>query len=156
MATTKAASTTAAPSLDTLNLVASTKPLHQPPVVQRRNKLLAKLWEQEQLVKAKLENTAFAVRKHKTVKDFEGNSRRIEVDKRLKPWWFVDIDGQLCFAIRYGAKQLELKPGKSTIAVKDFDELLSALGLIKDAVTKGSLDSAIEKASGALKANFGK
>jgi mRNA-degrading endonuclease HigB of HigAB toxin-antitoxin module len=143
-------------SLDTLNLVTSTKPLHQPPVVQRRNKLIAKLWEQEQLVKAKLNNTAFAVKKHKTIKDLEGNRRRIEVNKRLKPWWFQDIDGQLCFSVRYGAKQLEIKPGKSTIAVKDFDELLTTLALIKSAVAKGSLDAAIDQASGALKANFKK
>lgn len=141
-------------SLETLNLVASTKPLHQPPVVQRRNKLIAKLREQEQLVKAKLENTSFAVKKHKTFKDLDGNRRRIEVDKRLKPWWFQDIDGQLCFSVRYGAKQLEIKPGRSTIAVRDFEELLSTLGLIKSAVAKGSLDGAIDQASGALKANF--
>lgn len=143
-------------SLDTLNLVTSTKPLHQPPVVQRRNKLIAKLWEQEQLVKARLDNTAFAVKKHKTVKDLEGNRRRIEVDKRLKPWWFQDHDGQLCFCIRYGAKQLEIKPGRSTIAVKDFAELLTTLALLKDAVARGSLDEAIDKASGAFKANFAK
>jgi len=141
-------------SLDTLNLVTSTKPLHQPPVVQRRNKLIAKLWEQEQLVKARLENSAFVVKKHRTVIDLDGNRKRIEVDKRLKPWWFQDHDGQLCFSMRYGAKQLEIKPGRSTIAVKDFDELLSTLALIKSAVAKGSLDAAIDLASGALKANF--
>lgn len=141
-------------TLDKLNFTSSTKPLHQPPIVQRRNKLIGKLWEQEQLVKARLENTAFSIKKHKTVKDLAGNSRRIEVDKRLKPWWFQDIDGQLCFCVRYGAKQLEIKPGRSTIAVKDFAELLTTLALIKDAVAKGSLDAAIDKASGALKANF--
>lgn len=153
MATTKSTTT---PNLDTLNLVTSTKPIHQPPIVVRRNKLLAKLWEQEQLLKAKLENSTFEIKKHKTVKDLEGNSRRIEVNKRLKPWWFQDMDGQLCFCIRYGAKQLEIKPGRSTIAVKDFTELLTTLALIKDAVAKGSLDAAIDKASGALKANFAK
>lgn len=144
------------PCLEGLNLVTSTKPLHQSPVVQRRNKLIAKLWEQEQLVKAKLDNTTYSIKKHKTIKDLEGNRRRIEVDKRLKPWWFEDIDGQLCFCVRYGAKQLEIKPGRSTIAVTDFAELLSTLGLIKAAVAKGSLDAAIEAASGALKANFKK
>lgn len=141
-------------SLDTLNLITSTKPMHQPPVVQRRNKLIAKLWEQEQLVKARLENTTFAVKKHRTVKDLDGNRRRIEVDKRLKPWWFQDLDGQLCFSVRYGARQLEIKPGRSTIAVKDYEELLSILILIKDAVANGNLDAAIDQASGALKANF--
>ena len=153
MATTKS---TKAPDSDALNLVTSTKPIHQPPIVVRRNKLLAKLWEQEQLLKAKLENTTFAIKKQKTVKDLEGNSKHIEVNKRLKPWWFQDIDGQLCFCIRYGAKQLEIKPGRSTIAVKDFAELLTTLALIKDAVAKGSLDASIDKASGALKANFAK
>lgn len=143
-------------SLENLNLVTSTKPLHQPPVVQRRNKLITKLWEQEQLVKARLENTTFAVKKHKTIKDLEGNQRRIEVDKRLKPWWFQDVDGRLCFNVRYGSKQLEIKPGRSTIAVKDFEELLNTITLIKSSVAEGILDAAIDKASGALKANFTK
>ena len=124
--------------------------------MQRRNKLISKLWEQEQLIKAKLENTTFTVKKHKTVKDIEGNQRRIEVNKRLKPWWFQDVDGQLCFTVRYGTKVLEIQPGKSTISVKDFVDLLNTLGMIKDAVANGNLDTAIDQASGALKANFKK
>lgn len=143
-------------TLDSLNFTSSTKPLFQPPVVQRRNKLISKLWEQEQLIKAKLENTTFAVKKHKTVKDIEGNQRRIEVNKRLKPWWFQDVDGQLCFTVRYGTKVLEIQPGKSTISVKDFAELLNTLKIIKAAVANGNLDTAIDQASGALKANFKK
>lgn len=143
-------------ALDKLNFTNSTKPLHQPPIVQRRNKLIGKLWEQEQLVKAKLENTSFSVKKHKTFKDLAGNSRRIEVDKRLKPWWFHDVDGQLCFCIRYGAKQLEIKPGRSTIAVKDFNDLLNAIKILKAEVAKGSFDTAIDNASGVLRANFKK
>ena len=143
-------------TLDSLNFTTSTKPLHQPPIVQRRNKLISKLWEQEQLIKAKLENTTFAVKKHKTVKDIEGNQRRIEVNKRLKPWWFQDVDGHLCFTVRYGSKVLEIQPNKSTLLVKDFNELLTTLAMIKEAVANGNLDAAIDQASGALKANFKK
>lgn len=143
-------------TLESLNFTTSTKPLHQPPVVQRRNKLISKLWEQEQLIKAKLENTTFAIKKHKTVKDIEGNQRRIEVNKRLKPWWFHDVDGHLCFKVRYGSKVLEIQPNKSTLLAKDFNELLITLAMIKEAVANGNLDAAIDQASGALKANFKK
>ena len=143
-------------TLESLNFTTGTKPLHQPPVVQRRNKLISKLWEQEQLIKAKLENSTFAIKKHKTVKDIEGNQRRIEVNKRLKPWWFQDVDGNLCFTIRYGSKVLEIQPNKSTLLLKDFNELLTTLAMIKEAVANGNLDAAIDQASGALKANFKK
>ena len=141
-------------TLDQLRFTTSTKPLHQPAVVQRRNKLIGKLWEQEQQIKAKLENTRFSIKKHKTVKDLAGNRRRIEVDKRLKPWWFQNLDGQLCFRVRYGTRALEIIPGKSTISVKDFNELLSVIEVLKDAIANGNLDSAVSQASGCLRKNF--
>ena len=51
-------------------------------------------------------------------------------------------------------KSLKDQAKRAQAAVKDFAELLTTLALIKDAVAKGSLDAAIDKASGALKANF--
>ncbi len=143
-------------TIDKLNFVTTHKPTHQPPVVQRRNKLSNKLWEQIQLAKSQLDGKPLAINKRKTVKDIEGNLKSITVPKRIKPWWFVSEEGKVCVSVRYGSKIISLKPGMPSIQVNDSQELIETLEIIKAEVEKGSFDQAIEAASGALKANFKK
>ena len=141
-------------TIDKLKFCASTKPIHQSPIVSRRNKLISKLWEQIELAKCQANGTQLQIKKLRTIKDADGISKRIEVNKRIKPWWFQNSDGKLCVSIRYGAKILELKRGMPSIQVVDFDGLLESLEIIKTEVGNGSFDQEIEQASGALKANF--
>lgn len=141
-------------TIDKLKFVAATKPINQPPIVQRRNKLSNKLWEQIELVKCQLNGTQLEIKKEKTVKAADGTAKRVQINKRIKPWWFQNSDGKLCVSIRYGAKVLELKRGMPSIQVADLDGLLEGLAIIKAEVEKGSFDEEIELASGALKANF--
>lgn len=143
-------------TIDKLNFVATHKPIHQPPVVQRRNKLSSKLWEQIQLAKSQLDGKPLAIHKRKTVKDTEGNLKSIIVPKRIKPWWFVSNEGKVCISVRYGSKIINLKPGMPSIQVNGSEELIETLEIIKAEVEKGSFDQVIESASGALKANFKK
>jgi hypothetical protein len=125
-----------------------------PAVQQRRNKLINKLWEQIQLAKSQLEHTHFVVKRRVTVKDLEGNYKSIERPKRIRPWWFMAADGTLCLSVFYGSKRLELVPGKTFISVKNMNDLIKTLELLKSETEAGSLDTAIEAASGALKLNF--
>jgi phosphatidylglycerophosphate synthase len=76
--------------------------------VQRRNKLISKLWEQLELAKAKHSGKDFVVKRYKNVKDLEGNIKSIEKPKRIKPWWFTSSSGALCINVFYGSKVLEL------------------------------------------------
>ena len=141
-------------TFEKLKFVAVTKPIHQSAIVQRRNKLIGKIWQQIELVKSQTNGTQLEIKKYKTVKDAAGNSQRIAVNKRIKPWWYQDIEGKLCVSIRYGSKIVELKRGMPSIQVTDFDGLLESLEIIKTEVGNGSFDQEIEQASGALKANF--
>lgn len=137
-------------------MVNSKKPTSIPPILQRRNKLSTKVWEQIQLAKAQREGNTFTVKKFKSVKDMDGSRKTVEHQKRVRPWWFVAQDGKVCLNVRYGARVIEFAKGKTAVEVNSADELIKALEIIKGAVEAGELDSQIEQASGAVRAGFGK
>ncbi len=137
-----------------LKLTASKKPQHIPPVQQRRNKLSKRLWEQIELARAEQAGGTFSPKRLKTVKDAEGNTKSIEVGKRIKAWWFTAENGKLCLNVRYGAKLLELAKGKSAVEIANVVDLVPTLELIKSAVESGELDSQLEAASGSLRSGF--
>ena len=143
-------------ALNKLNFVDAIRPRSMPAIQQRRNKLSNKLWEQIQLAKSQMEHTHFVIKRRVTIKDLEGNYKSIERPKRIKPWWFMAADGNLCLSVFYGSKRLEIIPDKTFISVKNMAELVKALELLKNETENGSLDTAIEAASGALKLNFNK
>jgi len=144
-------------TLDGLKLSTAKKPAHLPQIVLRRNKLSNKLWEQIQLAKSKIDGTAFAVKKFRTVKDKETGLRKsVEVNKRLREWWFKNEQGKVCVSIKYGSQLIELAKGKHSVEVDSAQNLVKALELVKQAVEAGELDAQIESASGALKLGFKK
>mgnify|MGYP000691658592 CR=1 FL=1 len=143
-------------ALSTLNFTDTKRPKSISPIQLRRNKLSNKLWEQIQLAKSQIEHTHFVVKRRVTVKDLEGNYKSIERPKRIKPWWFMDNNGNLCLSVFYGSKRIEFAPGKTSVEAKNLTELVKALEILKSVTEAGNLDGAIEAASGALKLNFNK
>jgi hypothetical protein len=141
-------------TLASLKLVTAKKPTQQPPVVHRRNKLSAKVFEQLQLARAQNDGTVFAPTRTKTVTNAEGNRIQITQPKRVKAWWFVSENGKCCIAIRYGSKVLELAKGKTAIEVASGAALIDALEAVNAAVIAGELDAQIEAASGQLRSAF--
>jgi hypothetical protein len=70
-----------------LKLTATKKPTQVPQVLQRRNKLAKRLWEQIELAKAEQSGTSFSVSKFRSYRDKESGLRKqIETNKRLKSW----------------------------------------------------------------------
>lgn len=143
-------------TLNSLKMVNSKKPTSIPPILQRRNKLSTKVWEQIQLAKAQREGNTFTVKKFKSVKDHDGSRKTVEHQKRVRQWWFVSSDGKVCLNVRYGSRVIEFAKGKTAVEVATADELIKALEIIKGAVEAGELDTQIEQASGAVRAGFGK
>lgn len=141
-------------TLDSLKLVTTLKPTKIPPVVQRRNKLTDKIWEQIQLAEAKSNGSTYAPLKSKRLKDTEGNIKLLEVPKRIKPWWFTAQNGKVCLTLRYGSRILEISQGKAAIELEKPTELTATLKKIKEAVEAGELDSQIEHAARTLKTGF--
>ena len=140
-----------------LKLISSKKSRSLSPIVQRRNKLIAKIAEQTELATAQKEGRLYAPKKLKTVTNVDtGERRTIETTKRVKEWYWTSDAGKINLSVRYGSKVIELAKGKNAIEVANSDELLSTLGIIKEAVMAGELDDAINTASDKLRSGFAK
>ncbi len=142
-------------TLAALKLTATKKPNQIPQVLQRRNKLAKRIWEQIELAKAEQTGGQFAVSRFRSYTDKEtGLRKQVETQKRIKAWWFVGDNGKLALAIRYGSKVLELAKGKFAVEVGASTELVSTLQVIKSAVEAGELDAAIDFAANKLRSGF--
>jgi hypothetical protein len=143
--------------LSTLKLSAAQKPGSVSPVQQRRNKLAKRLWEQIELAKAQQAGTQFSPTKFRTYTDKESGVRKqVEVNKRVKQWWFTADSGKLALSVRYGTKVLELAKGKFAIEFASTDELVNVLDVVRTATLEGELDAAIENAANKLRSGFEK
>ena len=143
--------------LNALKLVQAKREKGSSPQHARRQKLSTKLAEQIQLAKAQQSGTEFSPVRVRTVKDeATGQSRKVEVPKKLKPWWWADEKGKLCITVRYGARTLEIVEGKNAIETDSIADVITSLQVIRTAVDSGELDSRIEAISGLVKSGFDK
>jgi len=143
--------------LSALKLVQAKREKGNSPQHARRQKLSTKLAEQIQLAKAQQSGTEFSPVRVRTVKDeATGQSRKVEVPKKLKPWWWADEKGKLCITIRYGARTLEIVEGKNAIETDTIADVITSLQVIRSAVDAGELDKRIDAVMGQVKADFAK
>lgn len=144
-------------TLASLKLAASIKPVRMPTIVGQRNKLAKRIWEQAELAKAQQAGPTFFAPKLRTfVEQDTGLRKQIQVNKRIRPWWFTADNGKLALSVRYGSKVLELAEGRFSIELASENDLVTTLELIKAAVLQGELDTAITAASTKLRAGFGR
>lgn len=145
-------------ALASLKLIAAKRPNQIPPVVQRRNKLVKRIFEQIEFAKAKQEGKPFVPTQLQYAVDEEtGERKTIEIPKRVKEWWFITDAGKLCVSIKYGSKIVELgAKGKTAVELADGNDLVPTLETLKKAVENGELDTQIEAISGAVKATIKK
>ena len=142
-------------ALNGLKLVIAKRPQAVSPIVQRRNKLSNKLWEQIELARAIAEGKTYAPMRMRTVKDkLTGERKTFEAAKRVKQWWFIAESGRVCLQIRYGTRVIELAKGKNSIEIASGTELLSVLETVKKSVESGELDTQIDAASAAVRERF--
>jgi hypothetical protein len=143
--------------LSALKLVQAKREKGNSPQHARRQKLSTKLAEQIQLAKAQQSGAEFSPVRVRTVKDeANGLSSKVEVPKKLKPWWWTDEKGKLCVTIRYGARILEIVEGKNAIETDSIADVITSLQVIRTAVDSGELDARIEAISGLMKSGFDK
>ena len=92
-----------------------------------------------------------------TVRDeATGQTRRVEVPKRLKPWWWTDDKGKLCITVRYGARTLEIVEGKNAIETDNIADVIASLQVIRSAVDAGELDRRIDAVMAQVKSGVAK
>ena len=143
--------------LNALKLVQAKREKANSPQHARRQKLSIKLVEQIQLAKAQQAGTEFAtVRIRSAMDEATGQSRKVEVPKRLKPWWWKDEKGKFCITVSYGARTLEIVEGKNAIETDSMADVITSLQVIHAAVDAGELDARIDAAMGMGKSGTGK
>ena len=145
-------------SLASLKFVTQKRPTQIPAVQVRRNKLVNKLHEQIQLITAKKNGDNFAPLHFRSVRDRDtGEIKRIEVPKRIRPWFFTSDNGKICLQIKYGSKVIDISgKNKPTIELASTDDLVKTLELIKTATLAGELDAMLESAGLTLRDGFTK
>jgi hypothetical protein len=144
-------------ALNTLKFVSAKKPTQLAPIEIRRRKLSSKLWSQIQLANALNNGESYTEKKFRTFKDRQtGETRSVEVLKRIRQMWFVSENGKVCVQIKYGSKILEFSKGKNAIEVSSGEELITALNILKTAVESGELDSQLNLAADSVKEKFKK
>ncbi len=145
-------------TLTSLKLVVSKKHQTVAPIVQRRNKLIAKLHEQIELCEAQRSGNTYAPKKLKTYTNKQrGERMTVEVIKRVKEWFWINESGKINLAIKYGAKTLPLnKKGANAIELANGEELIKTLKELKSATLNGELDEAINEVSSSTRMAFNK
>ena len=143
--------------LNSLKIVTAKRPAPVSPIARRRDILITKLNEQVAYARAQQDGSVYAPTRSRKVTDQEsGESKRVEMPKRVKPWWFTDDNGKLCLVVKYGTKPLELAKGKVAIEMTSQADLIPTLETLKAAVSAGELDAQIEVMSGTLRKGFAK
>ena len=150
-----ASTNTATSALAKLTLTDVRKPAQVPQVVQRRNKLALRVWQQMELAKAQANGGEYRITKYRSYTDtVTGTRRQVEAHVTVKPWWFSTPAGKLAVSVRYGSRVLELARGKWAVEVAQATDLTKTLDAIRAAVLAGELDAAIDSAATKLRAGF--
>jgi hypothetical protein len=106
------------------------------PVVDRRNRIVARLEEQ----KALLANPNFK-RKIKV----RENGVMVDKEQRVLPWWRPAANGTVALAIRAG-KLVEFAKGQTAVLAPSLDKLPQVIDALIAVVRSGELDGQLEAA----------
>ena len=144
--------------LSSLKVINAVKQVATDSAQFRREKLCKKLDEQINLAMAVSEGNTYTVKRQRNIKDKDsGLTTTVEVNKRVRQWWFVNRDtNKVALQLRYGTKVIEFSKGKNAIELGTQDELIETLALLQQVVIGGELDEAINNASDKLRAGFAK
>jgi hypothetical protein len=144
--------------LSSLKLTSVKRQTTVDPFQFRRSKLNDKLNIQIEMAKALSNGEVFTLKRTKRVTDAVSKvTSYIEVSKRVRTWWFTNIDTKrVAVQLFYGNKLIDLAKGKNAVEVSNGEELIAVLLKLQEAVLDGSLDTQIEVAADSVKSRFKK
>jgi hypothetical protein len=125
--------------MKSLTLTAAPKVNHDP-VRNRRDRLIARLQEQKELIA----NPALVRTVQRTVKK-DGVRTVVEVQQKVRPWWRTDEKGQVVLLVRIGWHFLEFEKGKTGIAAGSMERLPVVIDTLIEAVRAGELDPVLSQ-----------
>lgn len=104
-------------ALANLKFVAAKKTVAVSPVIAKRKKLVAKLQEQLAMFEAQQAGSVYTAKRIKTIVDpTTGVRDAVEVNKRVREWYWVADSGKLNLAVKYGAATLTLAKGGKNVS----------------------------------------
>ncbi len=114
-----------------------------------RHKLIDRLKEQKELAEADLSGNALVRMRHKIIKAEEtGKTKRVQVPRLMRRWWWQDETDVVLLELRYGNKPIAVVDNKSTIEVGALDKLPKVIDMVIEAVSAGELDKVLKVALG--------
>ncbi len=114
-----------------------------------RHKLIDRLKEQKELAEADLKGEQLVRTRYKSVKDEEtGETKRVQVPRLMRRWWWKDETDAVLLELRYGNKPIAVVDNKSTIEVGAMDKLPKVIDMVIEAVSAGELDKVLKAALG--------
>lgn len=127
--------------LSSLKVTARPEIKKQPPILNKRMKLIDRLEQQKELAICMLENKPFVAYKEKMVKDPEtGERTKQRRQVTIRPWYY-DTEGHYFLEVKIGIKPIELQKGKPAIDVGDKAKLPDTIDTLISAVEKGEFDT---------------
>jgi hypothetical protein len=119
------------------------------PVLARRQKLMDKLGEQVKLAAALIAGETARFTYIVTVKDSDtGERKQVEKEKRVRSWFWHDLDGKWFLEIRFGNKVVDLGKNRAAIEVGDKENLVATIETVIGAVKDGELDEPVTAIAG--------
>ena len=122
------------------------KAVARDPVVARRDKLVAGLYEQQSVLTAALEGQDHITERTKWMVNAEGQRVLVKTQRRVKPWFFQQ-DGGWYLQCRYGARVIAVDGKNNAVFVKSLKDIASVLDTLIAAAKAGELDSVIATAA---------
>ena len=114
-----------------------------------RHKLIDRLKEQRELAEADLKGETLVRTRYKMIKDEEtGETKRVQVPRLMRRWWWQDETDAVLLELRYGNKPIAVVDNKSTIEVGAMDKLPKVIDMVIEAVSAGELDKVLKAALG--------
>lgn len=116
------------------------------PKIARRNKLVAAIHQQKQVLAAHLKGETFTVERRKRVQKGDGEVLWENTNKSIRAWFFEKADGWYV-QCRYGARVLLVDGKHNAVFVPKLDQVGDVLDAFATAAQAGELDQAIAQAS---------
>ncbi len=129
--------------MKSLTLTAAPR-INRDPVRNRRERLIARLQEQKELIS----NSSLVRTVQRTVKK-DGARTVVETQQRVRPCWRMDEKGQVVLFVRIGWMLLEFEKGKTGVLAGSMDRLPAVIDTLIEAARAGELDPALETAKSA-------
>lgn len=130
--------------LSSLNFIPAPKQAPSDPKAIRRQRLIERLEEQKRLLK----DPSYTPVTKRWKKAADGSKTLVDHYRRLKPWWTVDLNGNVILTVKAGFKVLEFQKGKPGIAVGPLERLEGVIDTLIAATAAGELDGLLEAATG--------